>query len=415
MNSFLIIILILIALDWALGTLSDVLNMRRDRSTVPEEFRATYPQERYEKAARYLRDNTRFGLLQSTFSTLLLVAFILLGGFAWAQHVAAQSTAHLILAGLVFTGIIILLGQILSLPFEMWHTFVIEERYGFNKTTPKTFIADRLKGLVLGVLIGAPLLAAIIWFFAHAGAWAWLICWGVVTVVQLVLAYVAPAWILPLFNKFTPLEEGEVRTAIETYARKEGVMLSGLFKIDGSRRSTKSNAYFTGLGKQKRIALYDTLMEKHSTEELVAVLAHEVGHNKLGHIRRGLVLGILSTGLMFYLLNLILFTPGLYAAFGISTAENAQLPIYAGLVFFGFLYTPISLIISLISSYFSRRWEFQADAFAARTTEHPEHLISALSQLSSENLSDLDPHPLTVALSYSHPPVLQRLRQLAAS
>jgi STE24 endopeptidase len=312
----------------------------------------------------------------------------------------------MIVKGLVFGGILIVLSQLVGIPFSIYHTFVLEERYGFNKTTPKTFVIDILKGLLLTVLLGAPVFALILWIFSSVSL-AWLWAWGALAIIGLFIQFIAPVVILPLFNKFTPLEEGELRSKIENFAVAQKFKLSGVFKIDGSKRSTKSNAYFTGFGKTKRIALFDTLIEKHTVGELVAVLAHEIGHCKRGHIKKGMVISLASSLLMFFILSLFITQQGLYTAFGIEGT-----PLYAGFIFFGFLYTPISMILGIAGSILSRKHEFEADAFAAETTGQPTALIDALKKLSVDNLSNLTPHPLKVFLEYSHPPVLERIKVL---
>ena len=340
----------------------------------------------------------------------LTLLFILLGGFGWIDQVARSTGLGMIGTGLIFAGMLLLISQVIEMPFDIYSTFVIEERYGFNKTTVKTFILDKIKALLLTCIIGGVLFAAILWFFSRTGEYAWLFSWLVLSGVQMILMYIAPAVILPMFNKFIPLEDGELKAAIETYAEKQNFKLKGIFKIDGSRRSTKSNAYFTGFGRWKRIALFDTLIDKHSVKELLAVLAHEVGHYKLGHIRKTLIISILSSGFMFYILSLFITKPGLYAAFQIEmTPISGYMPIYAGMVLFGFLYAPISFVLSIISNYLSRCHEYQADAYAVITTGEKEMMIQALKRLSVDNLSNLTPHPLKVIMEYSHPPVLQRI------
>ena len=406
MNKYLIFILALLIFNWMFSLIVEILNLQHLSTTIPEEFKGVYDEEKYAKSQTYLKDNTRFDLFQSTFMLPLTIGFIVLGGFSWINHIA-QSVCenNIILQGLIFGGILLLLGQIISLPFSVYHTFIIEEKYGFNKTTAKTFIADLLKGLLLSVLLGAPIFALVIWIFSSVPH-AWLWAWGALSIIQLFILFIAPIVILPLFNKFTPLEEGELRRAIEEFAAEQKYTLSGIFKI-GSKRSTKSNAYFTGFGKTKRIALFDTLIEKHPTEELIAVLAHEIGHCKRGHIKKGIIISLLSSLLMFFILSLFITRPELYAAFGIEGT-----PLYAGLIFFGFLYAPINMILGLLGNILSRKHEFEADAFAAQTTHAPENLISALKKLSVDNLSNLTPHPLKVFLEYSHPPVLERIKAL---
>lgn len=387
------------------------LNLKAIAPEIPSEFAGVYDQSSYEKSQRYLKDSTRFDITSGLIKTAVSAGFILLGGFAAVHRAALAGADNLILQGLVFAGILMLLSTLFGIPFKLYDTFVLEEKYGFNKTTPKVFVTDLIKGLLLAVVIGAPIFAGLIWFFQTAGGNAWWISWLVLTLIQLLLMYIAPVYILPLFNKFEPLETGELRTAIEHYAAKEGFELQGLFKIDGSKRSTRANAYFTGFGKTRRIALFDTLIANHSPEELVAVLAHEVGHAKCKHIHKQLAAGILSTGLMFYLLSLFIGRPGMYEAFRLNV-DPQQLPLYAGLIFFGFLYSPIASLMGIFTNILSRKFEFEADAFAARTTGGAEELISALKRLSVDNLSNLTPHPWLVFLEYSHPPVLKRIHAL---
>ena len=386
------------------------LNLRAADPNIPEEFQGVYDEEAYAKSQRYLRDHTGFSLWSGAIKTAALLLFMILGGFAWVDGLARAASSNLVLQGLVFAGILVGIGTVGSLPFQIYDTFVLEERYGFNKTTPKTFALDAVKGLLLTALIGAPIFSALILFFDSAGGNAWWISWTAVTLIQLFLLYISPTVILPLFNKFEPLEEGELRTRVEQYATEQGFQLSGLFKIDGSRRSTRANAYFTGFGNTRRIALFDTLIAKHSVEELVAILAHEVGHAKCKHINKQLAAGILSTGMMFFLLSLVIQRPWLYEAFQIPTEPG--LPIYAGFFFFGFLYTPISTALGILTNVMSRKFEFEADAFAATTTGDAMPLITGLKTLSVENLSNLTPHPLLVFIEYSHPPVLQRITHL---
>ena len=399
--------------EYLLHLVVDLVNLRHVQSGIPEEFEGWYDQEKYRTSQDYLRDSTRFDLVRSTLLTPLTLAFILLGGFRVIDDVARAAGSGLVLTGLYFAGMLILLVQFVNLPFGVYSTFVLEERYGFNRTRPVTFAVDFLKELMLIALIGGGILAGLIWFFSRAGPWAWCYSWGALTAVQFLLIYIAPVVILPLFNKFTPLGEGELKESLSAYAREQGFRLTGIFTMDGSRRSTKSNAYFTGFGRWRRIVLFDTLVEKHPVNELVSVLAHEVGHYKLWHIHRMLLTSVLSTGLMFFVLSLFIAQPGLYQAFGLEMAPiDGRPPVYAGLLFFGFLYAPISLLLGLVQNMFSRRHEYQADAFAVDTCGDPHAMINALKKLTVDNLSNLTPHPLKVILEYSHPPVLQRIRAI---
>lgn len=406
MNGYLVFIIILLLADWVKHVVTEWLNLKVAKPEAPADLADIYEPDRYAQSQRYLRDNTRFDVFQSTLMLALLLAFILSGGFAWLHRIALQTSDSMILQGLVFTAILMLIMKVAGLPFSIYDTFVLEERYGFNRTTPKTFVVDLFKGLLLTAIMGIPILALILWIFDTV-PYAWFWAWAALSVIQLFMLYIAPVAILPLFNKFTPLEEGELRSAIEAYARKQQYKLSGIFTIDGSRRSAKSNAYFTGFGNTKRIALFDTLIEQHTTDELVAILAHEAGHSRLGHVKKGIAMSSITSLLMFALLAVAVQQPGLYAAFGIEGT-----PLYAGLVFFGFLYAPISMILGVVGSYLSRKHEYEADAFAAKTTQGSQALISALKKLTAHNMGNLTPHPFKVFMEYSHPPLRERMRAL---
>jgi STE24 endopeptidase len=410
MNSIAFIILLIIAVDFLLGIISEVLNLRHLKKKLPEEFSDVFDDNKYAKSQDYTRVNTRFGWVTGTWSLILILSFWFLGGFEWLDQLIRAYGFGEVTNGLIFFGVIMLGITVLNLPFSIYSTFVIEERFGFNKTTPAVFITDLLKSLALGAVIGLPLLAGIIYVFMTLGEMAWLYGWIGVTVFSLILQYIAPTWIMPFFNKFTPLEEGELRDKIVEYSKKVDFPLKQLFVIDGSRRSAKANAFFTGFGKNKRIALYDTLIENHTTDELVAVVAHEVGHYKKKHIFKGTTLSILHTGIMFFLLGLILEYKPLYDAFYVSEPS-----VYLGLIFFGLLYKPVDFILSVFSGMLSRKHEFEADAWAAETTGNPKNMIKALKKLSADNLSNLTPHPFYVFLNYSHPPVLQRIEVLRKS
>ena len=407
MNAFLIIILFILVGDYVLGLVVDVLNVKHLKTELPGAFSGYYDGEKYRKSQQYLKENTRFELITGSISTPAVIAFILLGGFNWVDQWSRSFHWGPIVTGLIFAAILLFGSQILSLPFSIYSTFVIEEKYGFNKTTPGTFVLDILKGWLLAIVIGAPVFSAILWFFEQTGPMAWAYCWGALTVIQVFLMFIAPVVIMPIFNKFVPLEEGELKSAIEGYAQKQRFKMKGVFSMDGSKRSTKSNAFFTGFGRFRRIVLFDTLISKHTTEELVSILAHEMGHYKKKHILKSIVISILSTGLMFYILSIFMNNPGLFAAF-----QMEHISIYASLFFFGFLYAPIEMILSIFGNMLSRHHEYEADAWAVRTYQRPQSMIAALKKLSVDNLSNLTPHPLKVFLSYSHPPVLERIRAI---
>ena len=407
MNVFLIIILFILIGDYALGLVVDTLNVKHLKTDLPGAFSGYYDGEKYSKSQQYLKENTRFELITGSISTPAVIAFILLGGFNWVDQWSRSFHWGPIVTGLIFAAILLFGAQILSLPFSIYSTFVIEGKYGFNKTTPGTFVLDILKGWLLAIIIGAPVFSAILWFFEQTGPMAWAYCWGALTVIQLFLMFIAPVVIMPIFNKFVPLKEGELKAAIEDYARKQGFKMKGVFSMDGSKRSTKANAFFTGFGRFRRIVLFDTLISKHTTEELVSILAHEMGHYKKKHILKSIIISILSTGLMFYILSIFMNNPALFAAF-----QMEHISIYASLFFFGFLYAPIEMILSIFGNMLSRHHEYEADAWAVRTYQRPQSMIAALKKLSVDNLSNLTPHPLKVFLSYSHPPVLERIRAI---
>lgn len=408
LNLYGAIILIALLGEHLLGIVSDVLTLRHASPTVPEEFADVYAAEAYETSQTYLRVRTRFGWVRGTVRLAAALVFWFAGGFRVLDGALRSHISSDLWRGLAFIAVLLLLQFAVALPFDLVSTFRIEERFGFNRTTWRTFVSDRIKGALLAVAIGGPILAAVLWFFQAAGGLAWLYCWAVLTVVSLVLQIVAPIWIFPLFNRFTPLEDGELRTAILSYAERVAFPVARLFKIDGSRRSTHSNAYVTGFGRTRRVALFDTLIDRHSVPELVAVVAHEVGHAKHHHVLKGMAVSILHSGLMLYLLSIFLSRDGLFAAFAVSPS------VYAGLVFFGLLYTPLELLLSVAVNGVSRRHEYQADRYAAESTGDPRALADALRGLSVHNLSNLTPHALTVILEYSHPPVLARVRALAA-
>ncbi|MGD9121245.1 MAG: M48 family metallopeptidase [Desulfobacterales bacterium] len=408
MNAIAFIILGTLLADFVLNLLADKLNLKNLRSELPKSFEDIYDAERYRQSQQYLRVHTRFGWSVSGFNLIVLLVFWFAKGFALLDNWVRAFELGPIYSGLIYVGILLLFRGLLSLPFSIYSTFVIEARFGFNKTTPATYILDLLKGLLLAVLLGAPLLAAILAFFEYAGPHAWWYCWIGVTLYMLIIQFVAPAWIMPLFNKFTPLEEGELKSAILAYANNIKFPLKNVYQMDGSRRSTKSNAFFTGFGRHKRIVLFDTLIKQHTVKELVAILAHEMGHYKKKHIRQSLIMGILQTGLMLFLLAQFITYQGLFDAFYMP-----QQSVYAGMLFFAMLYAPIDFFSGILMQWRSRRNETAADQFAAETTRDPGSMISALKKLSVHNLSNLSPHPFYVFLNYSHPPVLQRIRMLS--
>lgn len=410
MNPYLLVILVALAARWLLALVADVLNLRSIREDLPGEFEGWYDAGKYSKSQRYLRVQTGFELIQDTLHTAGLGVFILAGGFRFLDTWARGYGLGPVATGLVFAGGLLLINSVFGLPFAVYETFAIERSFGFNRTTVRTFAMDQLKTLLLGALLGGLVFGGVVWFFERTGSLAWLYAWLAVMLFELVLVFIAPYVIMPLFNKFTPLADGELRRAIEEYAAAQRFRMRGVFTMDGSRRSSKTNAFFTGLGRSRRIVLYDTLIANHPAPEVLAVVAHEMGHYRLGHIPKALLRSCLLSGAVFGLLSLFMGSPSLAAAFGVE-----QVSTYASLVFFGILYTPLGMIIAIVEGAISRRHEFAADAYAARTTGGGEALTSGLKRLSVENLSNLSPHPLKVWLCDSHPPVLERIRAIAHS
>ena len=399
-----IIILVTMLFDYFLHTLADCLNISKIQKSLPETFKNLYDKDKYKQSQEYLRTNTRFELITSTFSIIVTLLFWFLKGFLIVDNFVRSLNLNSIVTGLLFIGILLLLKTVITLPFSIYSTFVIEEKFGFNKTTWKTFVIDLLKGLIISIILMSIVLSAILLFFGYAGQDAWWQCWIAMTFFMLAVQHIVPTWIMPLFNKFTPLENGQLRDAIFTYAKSINFSLKNVFIMDGSKRSSKSNAFFTGFGKNKRIVLFDTLISQHTVEELVAILAHEMGHFKKKHIIKNIIFGIIQAGVMFYLLSIFLSYHAMFEAFFIDKVSD-----YAGLVFFGMLFSPISFFMELIVQKISRDHEFEADKFAVITTSNATPLKDALIKLSINNLSNLLPHPLFVILNYSHPPILQRL------
>jgi STE24 endopeptidase len=386
----------------------DRLNLKFTIPELPDELKGIYDEDEYRKSQNYKRDNTRFSFISSTLSLLLMGVIFFLGGFGWLDSWLSGIISNYILFVLAFFGILALAGDILSTPFDLYSTFVIEERYGFNRTTKKTYILDKIKGWLLGAVIGGGLLALITWIYMLTGTWFWIIVLGVVTLFSVFMNMFYSNLIVPLFNKQTPLEEGSLRSKIEDFAKKADFRLDNIYMMDGSKRSSKANAYFTGLGPKKRIVLFDTLVNDLSEEEIVAVLAHEVGHNKKKHTTTGLVISIFQTALTLYLFSLFVGMNSFAVALGGTEAS-----FHLGLIAFGILYSPISTLLGLGTNLISRRNEYQADRFA-RENYNAENLISALKVLSKTNLSNLTPHPAYVFFHYSHPPLIQRIRKLTS-
>jgi STE24 endopeptidase len=404
---YLIIIIVFLLLSFTISSISDYLNAKNIKENLPDEFVGYYDEEKYKKSQNYLKDRTKFSFISSLTSLIISIIFILIGGFNYVDLFARSFGYGEIVTGLIFVAALYLLLEIIGIPFSAYSIFVIEEKYGFNKTTIKTFISDIIKNLILTAVIGLPIFAVIVMFFVKYDSLAWIYASITVILFELLITFIAPVFIMPLFNKYIPLEDGELKTELEKYAKEQNFKMKGLYKMDGSKRSTKTNAFFTGFGKFRRIVLFDTLIAKHTTQELVSVLAHEMGHYKKGHIHKMMIMSFLNTIIIFFLLSLFIGNEGLFAAF-----KMQNISVYAALIFFGFLYTPISMFLSVLQNIISRKHEYEADKYSVTTYKNPEAMIEALKKLSVDNLSNLTPHKMKVFMEYSHPTVLDRIKAI---
>ena len=400
------IIIGIIILKFVFDKILNHLNAQHYNDDLPDEIKDVYDAEEYEKSQTYKTTNYKFGILTSTFSLVITLLFFLLDGFEFVDNIARSYSDNPIIIALIFFGIIMIGSDFISTPFSYYKTFVIEEKFGFNKTTHKTFIFDKIKGWLMMAVLGGGILALIIWFHQLTGTHFWLYAWALVAVFSIFLNMFYAKLIVPLFNKQTPLEDGNLRDKISEYAKSVGFNLDKIFVIDGSKRSTKANAYFSGFGNEKRVTLYDTLINDLEEDEIVSVLAHEVGHYKKKHIIFNLVSSVLLTGLTLFILSIFISKPILSEALGVSIPS-----FHIGLIAFGMLYSPISEITGLIMNYFSRKFEYQADNYA-KDTYKAEPLISGLKKLSKNSLSNLTPHKAFVFMHYSHPTLLERIRSL---
>ena len=402
---FLIIIAVL-TLDFIIDKWIDHLNALHFDDEVPEPLKDVYVEEEYQKSQAYKKENYRFSLISSTFSFLVTMAFFLFKGFAWVDGIARGVGSSNVTVALVFFGIIMLGSDILNTPFSFYRTFVIEEKYGFNKSTKRLFFIDKIKGWMLSIIIGGAVLAVILWFFEKTGPRFWVYTWVFIGVFTVFMTLFYSTWIVPLFNKQTPLEEGPLKTAINRFADKVGFSLKNIYVIDGSKRSTKANAYFSGFGGKKRIVLYDTLFDDLDQEEIVAWLVHEIGNYKKKHVIFNLISSLVITGITLYIFSLFIENSVLSEALSVSTPS-----FHIGLITFGILYSPISEVTGILMNYISRRFEYQADNYA-RDTYKAEPLISSLKKLSRNSLSNLTPHKVNVFVHYSHPTLYQRILNL---
>ncbi|WP_143959933.1 M48 family metallopeptidase [Litoribacter populi] len=382
------------------------LNVRRAHCLVPKTLEQYLSQEKVTESEEYQKTNYNFGLITGLFTYLITAVFILFGFFGdldvWLQNFITEP----LFRSLIYIGILFVGSDLLSLPFDYYHTFKIEEKFGFNKTTPKTFFVDKLKSYMLSITVGGILLLGLFWLIHQIGSDFWWIFWAVAMVFMLAVNLFYTAWILPIFNKLSPLEDGELKTRILAYANSVGFSLDNIFVVDGSKRSTKANAFFSGFGKRKKVVLFDTLIDQHTPDELIAVLAHEIGHYKRKHIWYNLLTSSLQVGAMLYILSLVIYNESMSLALG-----GNQLAIHLNLIGFTMLFSPISMILGIGLNMMSRKHEYEADAFAKETFAG-QPLAEALKTLSVKTLSHLNPHPIYVFVHYSHPPLLKRLEKL---
>lgn len=400
------VIIVIVIADYLLDQLLDYLNHKSLRLDLPNEVASFYDADKYKQSVQYQKVQSSFSFITAAFSFCLSVAMIYFGLFGWLDTFLTPYFESEIVLALAYFGVLYVVSDVLNTPFQLYGTFVIEEKFGFNKTTLKTFFFDKLKGYLLGLILGAVLIGALLVLIIEMGSGFWIYFWLIAAAFVLFFNMFYTTLILPLFNKLTPLENGELKQAIEAYSKSVNFPLTNIFVIDGSKRSKKANAFFSGIGKKKKIVLYDTLINNHTTEELVAVLAHEVGHFKKKHIIQGFVISIGQVGLMLFMMSLMIFNENLSLALG---AE--RLAIHVNLIAFTLLYSPVSKIFGILGNVISRKNEFEADAYAAKTYNSTP-LKKALKKLSVDNLSNLYPHPAYVFFNYSHPPLLKRLEAM---
>lgn len=400
------LIIVIVVAYFAVTNFLSYLNIKNQKTQLPPELQAVYSQEQYAKSQEYFKARSTFGLLTKSFSFIILLFVLFANGFALVDSIVGAYTQNAIWQALLFFGIIGIIYEILSIPFELYSVFVIEQKFGFNKMTKNLFVVDKIKEILLSAIIGAIILSLIVWLYLLFDAQFWLFALIVITAFSVFMSLFYTQLIVPLFNKLNPLEDGELKDAISAFAKKVSFPIQDVFVIDSSKRSSKSNAYFTGFGKKKKIVLFDTLIKNHTTDELVAVLAHEIGHYKKKHIQQGLLLGVLQMGIFLFLFSLMLSESVFHLAIGIKTPS-----FHSAVIVFSLLYTPLSFILGLINNSISRKNEYAADNFVLKNNYAPS-LQKALMKLSSDNLSNLTPHKWFVKVYYSHPPLLQRLKAL---
>lgn len=407
-HTLFIILLSIISFDFILERVLSYLNRKSAKKKIPEELEGICDKEKYAKSQEYNRVNSRYSSLTAAFSFVLMFGALYFGWFGMLDKWLRSFSPFAPATTLLFFGAMYLISEVIGTPFSWYHHFVIEARFGFNKMTQKTFWIDKLKGFFLTIIIGGILLALLIYLAMEMGSGFWIYFWVIITVFILFINVFYTSLLLPLFNKLTPLEDGELKTAIQEYSDSVHFPLKNIFVMDGSKRSSKGNAFFSGLGKRKKVVLFDTLIEKHTVQELTAVFAHEVGHYKKKHIILGTLISVATTGLMLYLLSLMIYSSEVSWAMGGEVTS-----LHLNMLAFGILYSPVSSILGLVGNALSRKNEYEADEYAVKTYGG-KPLISGLKKLSSDQLSNLTPHPAYVFVHYSHPPLLQRVRSMQA-
>ncbi len=405
-NTVFYLIIGILVFSYILSQYIDFLNTKYRNKNIPPELEGIYDNQKYKKSQEYGKQNSKLSFYSSAFVLLLTLSMLFFGGFNYINEIALSFSDNQIIQVLIFFGILLFVSDIITTPFAVYSVFVIEEKFGFNKTSIKAFITDKIKGWFIGALIGGGLLALIVWFYLKTEDMFWIYAWITVSLFSIFMTMFYSDIIVPLFNRQTPLEDGELRQSIEKFAEKAGFRLNDIYVIDGSKRSTKANAYFSGLGPKKRIVLYDTLINDLTTDEIIAVLAHETGHYKHKHTISNIIASVIQSGIMFYIFSLLVDNPELSKAMG-SEKTYFQL----GLIAFVILYSPVSTVTSLFMNAVSRKNEYEADAFAKRY-EQAKGLISGLKKLTAKNLSNLTPHPWFVFFNYSHPTLYQRIKAL---
>ncbi|MDR1052471.1 MAG: M48 family metallopeptidase [Endomicrobium sp.] len=394
---------------YLLKILINFLNIKKTSNNIPEEFKNYYNYEKYSKSQQYLKETTKFSMITSTIILLVKILFITQGMFNYINNIVISFNISPIFTGLTFVLIFFFIFEILGIPFSIYSIFKIEEKFGFNKMGKKTFFLDLIKSWIVNIIIISIILPVILFIFINSSMYsAWLYVFVSVIIFEIFIIFISPTVIMPIFNKYTPIEDCNLKNEIEIYMKKENFKMSGLFKIDASKRSTKSNAFFTGLGKFRRIVLYDTIIKNHNIHEILSILAHEMGHYKLKHIKKQMIISFIITGTIIFFISLFVNKNLFYYAFLVNGKH-----IYIGIVLFiMYIYIPFYTISSIILNYYSRKCEHEADIYSIKTYNHKDDMINALKKLSVDNLSNLYPHKLKVFFDYSHPPILNRIKKI---